>query len=150
MDRTPFLSFLRTAVASALVTCCVAMAAGAGQQPPAAPVFTVQQADAGKAAYAKSCASCHMPDLSGSNEIPALAGTTFVSTWGTRSTKDLFDYISASMPYGGASLTPEVYTTIAAYILQSNGGVAGERAYSATTAIPISSVTRSRTTSAAP
>ena len=56
----------------------------AGQQVPAAPVFTVQQATAGRAVYAKHCASCHMPDLSGNVEYPPLEGAAFMSTWGTR------------------------------------------------------------------
>ena len=35
-------------------------------------VFTTEQADAGRVAYAKNCAACHMPDLSGDNEKPPL------------------------------------------------------------------------------
>ena len=113
----------------------------AGQQAPAAAVFTAQQAAAGKVAYAKNCASCHMPDLSGNNEIPPLAGEAFKGTWGTRSTEDLFDYMSAAMPYGGPSLTTETYTLIAAYILQSNGAAAGTEALSASTVARIDSLT---------
>ena len=82
-----------------------------------------------------------MPDLSGNNEIPPLAGTAFMETWGARSTKDLFDYMSAAMPYGGPSLSAETYTSIAAYILQSNGAVAGTEALSPSTVAPIGSVT---------
>ena len=83
--------------------------------------YTAEQAAAGKVEYAKNCASCHMPDLSGNNEVPPLAGAAFKSTWGSRSTKDLLDYMSASMPYGGPSLSGESYVSIAAYILQYNG-----------------------------
>jgi mono/diheme cytochrome c family protein len=118
----------------------------ARQQLPAAPVFTVQQANAGKAAYAKNCASCHMPDLSGNSEIPALAGSAFKATWGTRSTKELYDYMSAAMPYGAPSLSADAYAEVLAYILQVNGAVAGESALSATTAVPIGSVTAVRAT----
>ncbi len=113
----------------------------AGQQVPAAPVFTVQQATAGRAVYAKHCASCHMPDLSGNVEYPPLEGAAFMSTWGTRSTKDFYDYMSAAMPYGAPSLSEEDYTSITAYILQSNGAVAGADALTASTAVPISRVT---------
>ena len=112
----------------------------ARQQVPAAPVFTAPQATAGKTVYAKNCASCHMPDLSGNAEIPALAGTAFMTTWGTRTTKELFDYMSAAMPYGSPSLSVEDYTTITAYILRSNGAVAGDQALSASTAVPIGSL----------
>ena len=82
-----------------------------------------------------------MPDLTGNTEIPPLAGTAFIDTWGTRSTKDLFDYTSEAMPYGAPSLSVESYTSITAYILQANGGVAGADALSASTVAPIGSVT---------
>jgi mono/diheme cytochrome c family protein len=103
-------------------------------------VFTAEQATAGRAAYAKHCASCHLPDLSGNTEIPPLAGAVFIDTWGTRSTKDLFDYSAEAMPYGAPSLSPESYTVITAYILQANGGVAGSSALTGSTAVPIGSV----------
>ena len=110
------------------------------------PVFTEEQAAAGRAAYAKHCASCHMPDLSGNTEIPPLAGAAFIGTWGSRSTKDLFDYSAEAMPYGAPSLSPESYTAITAYILQANGGVAGPSALTASTAVPIRSVTAGQKT----
>lgn len=109
-------------------------------------VFTTEQAAAGRAAYAKHCASCHMPDLSGNTEIPPLAGAVFIGTWGSRSTKDLFDYSAEAMPYGAPSLSPESYTAITAYILQANGGVAGPSALTASTAVPIRSVTAGQKT----
>jgi cytochrome c2 len=134
------------AAAAALVASSVALAAG--QPAPAASVFSAEQATAGRAAYAKSCASCHMPDLSGNNEMPPLAGTTFMSTWGTRSTKDLFDYMSASMPYGLPSLSTETYESIEAFILQSNGALAGPQTLRSSTSVPIASLTASRSTRA--
>ena len=103
-------------------------------------VFTEQQAADGRAAYAKHCASCHLPDLSGNAEIPPLAGTTFIDTWRSRTTKDLRDYMSAAMPYGGPSLDPDTYTVITAYVLQVNGAVAGDQMLGASTAVPISEV----------
>ena len=104
MSRAFLLAFAASASAAALVASGEVMVAG--QQAPATSVFTAQQAIAGKAGYAKSCASCHMPDLSGNGEISALAGPTFMETWGARSTKQFFDYISAAMPYGQPSLPP--------------------------------------------
>jgi mono/diheme cytochrome c family protein len=106
-------------------------------QVPAAPVFTAQQASGGKAAFQKICATCHMPDLSGNNEIPPLAGVTFMGTWDARTTKELLDYMSGAMPPGGPSLPAETYASIAAYILQSNGAVAGPDALNASTAVRI-------------
>jgi len=78
-----------------------------------------------------------LPDLTGSNEIPQLAGETFRSTWSTRTTKDLRDYMSAAMPYGGPSLDAESYTVITAFVLSSNGATAGEERLTATTSVPI-------------
>ena len=83
-----------------------------------------------------------MPDLRGNSEIPALAGPAFKEMWGTRSTKDLFDYMSAAMPYGASSLTTEAYTSIEAYILEFNGASAGADALRASTAVSIASLTR--------
>ena len=105
------------------VVLATAFVASAGQTAP--PVFTAGQAAAGKAAFAKACASCHMADLSGANEVPPLAGGTFVSTWGRRTTKELFDYVSGAMPPGGPAQTKETYEALLAYILQSNGAPAG-------------------------
>jgi len=135
MSRAFLLAFAASASATAIVSSGEVLIAG--RQTPAASVFTVQQATAGKAGYAKHCASCHMPDLSGNGEISALAGPTYMETWGPRTTKQFLDYISAAMPYGAPSLTTEAYTEITAYILQSNGAVAGESPLSATTVEPI-------------
>ena len=108
MSRAFLLAFAASASATAIVSSGEVLIAG--RQAPAASVFTAAQATAGKAGYAKNCASCHMPDLSGNGEISALAGPTFMETWGPRSTKQFFDYISAAMPYGQPSLTTEAYT----------------------------------------
>jgi mono/diheme cytochrome c family protein len=105
-----------------------------------AGVFTDQQAQAGKTLFAETCAGCHMSDLSGKDDAPPLAGVNFVSSWGTRSTKDLLDYMSTAMPPGGPSLRVEDYAAIAAYILQFNGAAAGTQALSASTVRPIGSV----------
>jgi mono/diheme cytochrome c family protein len=138
MGRAFLLAFAASASATVIVSSGEVLIAG--RRATAASVFTEPQATAGKAGYAKHCASCHSPDLSGNGEISALAGPTFMETWGSRSTKDFFDYISAAMPYGQPSLTTEAYTEITAFILQSNGAVAGESALSASTAVTIESL----------
>src|SRR6187455_2048407 len=110
-----------------------------GQAPPQPrpTAFTAAQATAGQASYATNCASCHLADLAGQNEAPQLAGTNFRNTWRARTTKDLIDYMQASMPPGRPSLANEDYVNIAAFILRSNGAAAGPQALtaSATTAI---------------
>jgi len=131
-------TFATCAIAAALTLCgSVLIAAEDGH---ASPVFTAKQADAGRTAYAENCATCHMPDLSGNNEKPPLAGETFMSTWGARSTKDLLDYMSGAMPFGGPSLDADTYLSLTAYVLQSNGALAGSVALTSSTAVRIGSL----------
>ena len=128
--------------AASAFTACSALILGAvlaGQQPPT-PVFTAAQADAGRAAYQASCAGCHMPDLTGRNEAPPLAGANFMNTWRTRSTRDLFEYMSATMPPDAPSLAADQYLAITAFILQSNGATPGAQAFTPTTGVAIGSI----------
>jgi mono/diheme cytochrome c family protein len=126
---------MRWIAAAAVCTSTVALTARESRA-----VFTAGQAAAGKSAYAKICASCHMPDLSGSNDAPPLAGQVFTATWRARTTRDLFEYLSASMPPGGSSLSIEAFESITAYILEANGASAGETPFRSTTAVPIENV----------
>ena len=118
--------------ATAFATTVVLLSA----QGPAAPgPFTVAQATAGRAAYEMSCAGCHGADLRG---VPALAGPDFASSWSTRSTRDLFNTIRASMPSDRpGSLSEETYLNVVAFILQSNGRTPGTQALTPTTDVPI-------------
>lgn len=119
-------------------TVAALMAAGLGaamlvstpsaQQPQAAPVYTAAQAAAGQTSYQANCASCHLPDLAGRNEALPLVGASFMNTWRGRTTKDLLDYVQATMPPGRPSLAPEEYVNITAFILQSNGMAAAPAA----------------------
>lgn len=139
MKRSRIRAFGVHAWASALVACGVRVLAG--QQPAVESVFTAQQSDEGKTAYTARCASCHMPDLSGNNDVPALAGANFLGTWGSRSTRELYDYTVGTMPPGGPPLSPEVGAAVVAHILRINGARQGERALDASTAVPIARVT---------
>ena len=109
-----------------------------GQAP--APSFSAAQAISGQAPYAANCASCHLADLAGQNEAPQLAGVNFRHTWGTRTTKDLIEYMSATMPPGRPSLAEQDYVNIAAFILRSNGAAAGPQALTAATATAIGAI----------
>src|SRR5207244_2285920 len=85
-------------------------------------VYTGAQAKRGRDAYEYSCATCHRPELDGdpSRDIPALYGDDFVGEWSKRSLKDLFDFISKSMPKDSAgSLRAETYVDLVAYLLQA-------------------------------
>jgi mono/diheme cytochrome c family protein len=140
--RNVFVVAAVTAVAVAAVVPLVAEP----QMQASAPAFTAEQVAAGRVAYARSCASCHMPDLSGNGDIPQLSGGLFLSTWRTRSTKDLVDYLSATMPPTGTRPGPETLLAISAYVLQSNGAVTGEQALSGSTAVPIGSLVQAPST----
>src|SRR2546428_9030873 len=97
-------------------------------------VYTAAQATAGRAAYQANCASCHVPDLSGRNEAPPLAGGSFMNTWRNRTTRDLFDYMQATMPPNAPSLSADQYLAITSFILQSNGMPPGSQPLTSTTA----------------
>ena len=109
-------------------------------QTPAPAVYTAAQATAGQALYQANCASCHVPDLSGRNEAPPLAGANFMTTWRGQTTRDLVEYMQATMPPGQPSLAESAYLDITAFILQSNGAAAGAQALAASTATPIGTI----------
>src|SRR5579864_8576730 len=129
---------MKRVVLSACSALIVAWLVAARAQQPAA-VFTEEQAVAGRAAYQTNCASCHLPDLEGRNEAPQLAGNNFMSTWRTRTTKDLFDYVQ-TMPPNAPSLDAAQYLNITTFLLQANGAAAGSQPFTASTAVPIGSV----------
>jgi alcohol dehydrogenase (cytochrome c) len=105
-----------------------------GQQPATIAPFTSEQAVAGRAAYQAKCASCHRPDMKGSNEAPPLSGGNFMNTWRDRAVSDLFDRIRNTMPpTNPGSLGFDEAASIVAYLLQSNGAAAGTQALSPTT-----------------
>ncbi|HKB95244.1 MAG TPA: PQQ-binding-like beta-propeller repeat protein, partial [Rhizomicrobium sp.] len=107
----------------------------------AAGVYTSAQAEAGHAAYAASCAGCHRANLAGGGDAPALGGNGFMSSFGNRSTKDLYNFIAKSMPVGApGSLSEEQYTNITAYLLYANGAKAGSAPFSKNTDVKVSSI----------
>src|SRR5262245_34154290 len=134
MSRVSPSTLAKTFGIGVIVASGVALVAG---QQTATPVFTAAQAAAGRATYQANCASCHLPDLGGRNEAPPLAGANFMSTWGRRSTRDLFDYMSATMPPGGAALTADDFASIVAFVLQSNGATPGAQAFATATEFAI-------------
>jgi alcohol dehydrogenase (cytochrome c) len=118
----------------------VAMAAISGRsQTPA--VYTAGQASDGLAAYQTNCASCHLPDLSGRNEAPQLAGGNFMNAWGSRTTAELIQYIQATMPSSNrGGLSEDTYANIVGFFLQANGAPAGDRPVAISTPVRIDSV----------
>lgn len=137
-------------VASSLAAALIGsgMHVSAGQAGPAqpSPVFTAEQATAGKVAYARACAKCHMPDLGGTPDAPPLSGNRFLDTWRARTTKQLFDFVLGAMPPGGPAINGDIkadtYAAILAYVLQSNGGVPGATPLEPSTVLPLERVVR--------
>lgn len=90
-------------------------------------VYTTSQAERGRATFQASCAMCHSADLSGRGAaIPALRGDVFTVERQGGSVGDLYELIRTTMPPGrAASLTPEAYADIVAYLLSANAYPAG-------------------------
>lgn len=106
--------------------------------------FTAEQASAGQAAYQANCASCHATDLGG-REGPQLAGSNFIASWGTRTVGELIAYMQMAMPPGNAgALGAAAYANLAAFILQSNGSVAGTQALAAGSTVVLRSIATGR------
>jgi quinoprotein glucose dehydrogenase len=90
-------------------------------------VYTQEQADRGKAAYAGHCASCHGETLAGIDVAPALTGSNFLNNWNGTSAGDLFDRIKTTMPLNApGSLDARSVSDIEAFLFQTNGFPAGQ------------------------
>ncbi len=129
-----FRKFSVTAVVLAGVVGVLIVAAqkGSAQQPAPAALFTAAQATAGRAAYQANCASCHAADLSGTGNASPLAGGLFIGSWGDKSPSDLVSFMEGAMPPGNpGGLGEPTYLNITAFLLESNGGRAGNTALTA-------------------
>ena len=90
-------------------------------------VFTDEQAERGQESYQRDCIACHLDDLLGDGMAPALIGLPFSSRWSALSVGDMYSSIRATMPQGApASLSPEGYIDIIAYLLHMNGYPSGQ------------------------
>jgi len=83
--------------------------------------LTAAQAAEGKTAYDRACRQCHGRDLDDGDFAPPLRGSVFLRKWSGKSVAELFTYTSTRMPSDApGSLGTRAYTSIVAYILQSN------------------------------
>jgi mono/diheme cytochrome c family protein len=99
-------------------------------------VYTQAQADRGKLAYAKACASCHGAALDGNGAVPPLAGADFKSNWNGQTADDLFEKMQTSMPADHpGSLSRVQNAEILAFLLQSNGFPVGSMELSTDAAV---------------
>jgi alcohol dehydrogenase (cytochrome c) len=138
--------FLAGSAAFAVLAAAYALNAVAQGQGP----FTQAQADAGHAVYATACAGCHRANLVGGGDAPAVGGAGFMSSFGNRSTKDLYTFIATSMPAGRpGSLSEKQYTDVTAYLLWANGGTPGATAFSKNTDAKISTIANGQIRAAA-
>ena len=99
--------------------------AAQGNRTVADGVYTAAQAARGQAIYEKQCRGCHGPALGGGLG-PPLAGTPFLSVWGTSSVADLVDKIEHTMPASNpGTLSRGDATDLVAHLLKTNGFPAG-------------------------
>jgi mono/diheme cytochrome c family protein len=91
-------------------------------------VYTPDQANRGKEAYNKACASCHGAALDGSGAVPPLSGPDFKSDWNGQTVDDLFEKMQTSMPADKpGQLSREQNADILAFLLTSNGFPSGQK-----------------------
>ncbi len=91
--------------------------------------FTAEQAASGKAKFEQNCQRCHAGDLTGNVPFPPLTGDRFLSRWGSRTSGDLFNFISGRMPFDQpGQLAKEDYVEIIAFWLSIHGHAPGSEA----------------------
>ena len=89
-------------------------------------IYSEAQAKRGEALYARACAGCHGPDLSGEGQAPSLAGKDFATEWTDRSVGDLFERIRVSMPADApGTLRPSEVADVLAFMLNKGSFPAG-------------------------
>ena len=133
------------------------------------PVFTAAQAEAGRAAYERTCGLCHTPSLMGRKgdpgELPPLntlpefyqkfigtrgivaplAGKTFLDRWGSKTAAQLIArfYDTAYDPiFKFEGMNEEMLVNITAYVLQVNGAKPGPQPLTRTTKAIVNDLTR--------
>ena len=115
MSRT----FCGVALAAAVV---ITVAAQESKRTVWEGVYTAEQAERGRIAYAQSCASCHGEDLRGRSTAPSLVEESFLFLWSGMSVGDLFERTGMLMPSDRPGSLPRgTYADIIAFIAQKNG-----------------------------
>ncbi|MDR2212931.1 MAG: PQQ-binding-like beta-propeller repeat protein [Pseudomonadales bacterium] len=86
-----------------------------------APVFTAEQAEAGRALYQRDCASCHGDNLDDGRFGLPLRGAAFRNRWAGHPLQELFALTRDSMPPAApGSLSNGDYAALLAFLLQAN------------------------------
>ena len=113
--RRPVLAVAVVAVVSVLGAALPALASGQSARPRTTQdgVFTAPQAERGKDLYLTLCQSCHAAITH--------TGPIFRRNWSGRALVELYTFMSTRMPKSEpASLSPETYADLLAYMLQMN------------------------------
>jgi len=81
-------------------------------------IYTIAQAERGKADYTAKCGGCHKDDLSG---YQAVLTNQFLPHWREDNLDNFYTAMKSTMPRGApATLTDDVYVDILAFILRAN------------------------------
>jgi mono/diheme cytochrome c family protein len=89
-------------------------------------VYTDEQATRGEPLYAKTCASCHGPDLAGSEKGPPVVGASFDANWSDVKLGELSERMRTTMPVDNpGNLTRAQNADILAFMLKKAGAPAG-------------------------
>ena len=84
-------------------------------------IYSSTQAQDGLALYQQHCAGCHGQSMGGVPGIPAVSGPAFMAGWQGKSTAELFEYLTTTMPPNKTgSLNRRQMADVLAAILQGN------------------------------
>ena len=132
MNRTRLSRLPQTALTLAIAAIAATTVVRLAPSQPAAqaaPTFTAEQADRGRAVYGRNCTDCHGTTLdNGEFGGPVLKGGFFRQKWAPLGVGALYSYTKGLMPPdrpGG--LTDQNYADLIAYILSNNGYTGGDK-----------------------
>ena len=113
-------------------TACLAAASflttlSLGAQGLAIPSYTDAQATQGRAAFDRSCASCHGANLDDGEFGPPLKGVDFRLRWGAKPLDTLLTHLKTMPPAAPGSLGEDTYVQLLALLARENGVIAGTR-----------------------
>jgi mono/diheme cytochrome c family protein len=90
-------------------------------------VYTEEQAQRGEPLYGKLCASCHGPELVGTDKVPPLLGPAFDGNWNDHKMGELSERIRMTMPVDNpGGLTRAQNADVLAFMLRKAGAPAGQ------------------------
>ena len=122
-------------MAGVVLTGAMYLSSALGAQSLATPNFTAAQAAQGRAAYERTCASCHGTNLDDGEFAPPLKGVEFRLRFGGKPLDALHEDVLRMPPTAPNSLDDAVRAQILAYLAQENGVTASNRALSIDAAV---------------